>query len=60
MMGINLFYMNGNEIWANTSNASAVPRVGDFVVMNGLKAVVKEVVWHLENQTWVEIQVKRV
>lgn len=59
MSSVSIFYMNGSHIWAETQNATIIPRVGEYALMNGLKVVIKEVIWHLENPMWVEIQVER-
>lgn len=57
MFGIDILYMNGSQIWARTQNATVVPRTGDLVVMNNIKVKVKEVIWHIENPAWVEVQI---
>lgn len=38
-------------------NYMAVPRIGETLEMRGTKVKVKDVIWHIENTTWVEIQV---
>ncbi len=61
LSGLDIFYKYGAHTMAQTINAVVVPRTGDFVVMNNLKHVIKEVIWHLNNgPSWIEIQVEKV
>ena len=59
MSGIDIFYMNGSRIWARTQNATCVPKAGDFIAINNIKYIVKEVIWHIENPAWVEVQIEQ-
>lgn len=52
-----LYFMRGSKLIAVTHNAIAVPRVGDMIAADNCKVPIKEVIWHLDNTTWVEIQV---
>ena len=52
-----LYFMRGSKLMAVTHNANAVPRVGDMIAGDNVKVQVKEVIWHLEHTTWVEIQI---
>ena len=38
-------------------NTAAIPRIGDIIQSGNVRIKVKDVVWHIENRTWVEIQV---
>lgn len=53
---MDIFFMRGTKLLGKT-NGVVVPRVGDFIAAGDIKVVVKEVVWHLDNTIWVEIQV---
>ena len=60
MAELDIFYKIGDRTLARGHNAIIVPRSGDFVVMDGLKFAIKEVLWHLDdNYSWIEIQVER-
>lgn len=54
---LEIFYMRGTRIIGITHNTNAVPRVGDFVTTDDVKVAVKEVIWHLDHSTWVEVQI---
>lgn len=49
---------NGNMV-VRTSNATAIPRKEDIMQIGALSFRVAEVVWHMDNRTWVEIRVER-
>lgn len=41
------------------SNANAIPRAGDKILVCGYMLTVNEVIWHMDPPTaWVEVQVK--
>ncbi len=52
-----IFFMRGTQIIVITRNTSAIPRMGDFIAVDGVKVAVKEVIWHLDHETWVEVQI---
>lgn len=54
---LDIIYMSGTKIIFTTLNATVVPRVGDFIAAGNVKVVVKEVIWHMDNKTWVEVQI---
>jgi hypothetical protein len=54
---IEMFFMRGTAVITISRNVTAVPRLGDFVVISGVKVAVKEVIWHLDHATWVEVQI---
>lgn len=51
--------MNGITTLAIGYNYYSVPRIGDALNLNGYKVnvKVKDVIWHIDTKTWVEIQV---
>ena len=54
---MNIHYTQNGSLVAITTNANAVPRVGDKIKMQGFIFRVKEIIWHIENNTWVEVLV---
>lgn len=54
---LEILFMRGTQTVVISRNASAAPRKGDFVVISDVKVVVKEVIWHLDHTTWVEVQI---
>lgn len=54
---LEIFYMRGTQTISISRNANAVPRMGDFIAVDGVKVAVKEVIWHLDHATWVEVQI---
>ena len=54
---IEMFFMRGNTTITISRNVTAIPRLGDFIVIGDVKVTVKEVVWHLDHTTWVEVQI---
>ena len=53
-----ILIMRGDKLFAVTHFASAIPRNGDTMLMDGVKVKVKEVIWHVEEtRTWVEVQI---
>lgn len=54
---LEVLIMRGTQTIIISRNVSAVPRVGDSLVIEGIKVAVKEVIWHLDHSTWVEIQI---
>ena len=54
---LEVLFMRGTQTIVISRNVNAVPRVGDFIAVEGVKVVVKEVVWHLDHATWVEVQI---
>lgn len=54
---LEIFFMRGTQVIGISRNISATPRMGDFIVVDGVKVAVKEVIWHLDHTTWVEVQI---
>ena len=54
---LEVFFMKGTQTLVVSRNISAVPRMGDFIAVAGVKVAVKEVIWHLDHTTWVEVQI---
>jgi hypothetical protein len=54
---MDVLIMRGTDILIVSSNATAIPRVGDKIAANGVNITIKDVIWHLDNKTWVEIQI---
>lgn len=52
-----LMYMRGTTTIAITQFAAAIPRVKDKVAIGNRKFEVIEIVWHIDNNTWVEVQI---
>lgn len=52
-----MFIMRDTTIFIVTHSATAIPRIGDTIMSDGVKVKVKDVIWHIENRTWVEIQI---
>lgn len=38
-------------------NMTSVPRIGDTIQSGDIRVKVRNVIWHIENRTWVEVQV---
>lgn len=38
-------------------NTLAVPRIGETIEASGVKLKIKDVIWHINTTTWVEVQV---
>ena len=49
--------MRGAHTFIVCHNATAIPRIGDTIAADGVKVKVKDVIWHMDRTTWVEIQV---
>ena len=56
-MTINIYYMQGTRTIATANNVNMVPRVGEKVNVYGQTLKVKDVIWHLCNPMWVEVQI---
>ena len=54
---MDIIYMQKEKIIIISRNQIAVPRIGDHIVMDNIKVKVLDVIWHLGNITWVEIQI---
>ena len=54
---VDIFFMRGTQIIVITRNTSVIPRMGDFIEVDRIKVAVKEVIWHLDHETWVEVQI---
>lgn len=54
---LEIFFMRGTQVLVVSRNISAIPRIGDFVAVDNVKVAVKEVIWHLDHSTWVEVQI---
>ena len=53
-----LFITYHGQTMSIIHNATLAPRKGDTILATtGISFNVKEVVWHIDNRTWVEIQV---
>lgn len=52
-----MFIMRGTTTIIICHNTLAVPRIGETIESNGVRVKVKDVIWHIDNRTWVEIQV---
>lgn len=52
-----IMYMRGDMTIAITQFATIIPRVKDKVAISNRKFEVAEVVWHIDNDTWVEVQI---
>lgn len=52
-----MFIMRDVTIFFACHNVTAVPRIGDTIHADGVKVKVRDVIWHIENKTWVEVQV---
>lgn len=49
--------MSGSTTLVVGRNYYAVPRIGDTLMMDGHEVKVNNVIWHIDNRTWVEVQV---
>lgn len=54
---LEIVFVRGTQVIAVSRNISAIPRIGDFVAVDNVKVAVKEVIWHLDHSTWVEVQI---
>ena len=54
---LEIFFMRGTQILAICRNISTVPSMGDVVAIGKDKGAVKEIIWHLDHETWVEVQI---
>lgn len=52
-----MFIMRDLKIYSVCRNVTTVPRIGDTIQDGDVKVKVRDVIWHIENQIWVEIQV---
>ena len=50
-----IHYTEHGALVGISTNMNVVPRVGDKIKINDCICRVKEVIWHLENNTWVEV-----
>lgn len=56
---MNVFYMYGKEMVCRTTNATLVPNKCDTIIIRNISFKVKNVVWHIDNGTWIEIQLEK-
>lgn len=52
-----MLIMRGTHIFIVSSSTTAIPRVGDKIATDGVNITIKDVIWHMDNKTWVEIQI---
>lgn len=52
-----ILVMRGTTTFFVCHNSVAVPRIGDTIESSGVRVKVKDVIWHIEHRTWVEVQV---
>ena len=52
-----ILIMRGTTTIIICHNMLAVPRIGDTIETSGVKLKVKDVTWHINATTWVEVQV---
>lgn len=54
---MDMLIMRGTQTFYVCHNSTAIPRIGDTIQADGIRVKVKDVIWHIDNKTWVEIQV---
>lgn len=52
-----MLIMRNTTIFFVCHNVTAIPRIGDTITSGDVKVKVKDVIWHIDDTTWVEIQV---
>ena len=55
---MDLIVTYGGRAILQCKNATSIPRKGDILMISSSELKVINVVWHMENTTWVEIQVE--
>lgn len=54
---VEILYVQNGKLIVRSSGYSVVPRIGDKVKIDGCIVKVKDVVWHVDDITWVEVQI---
>jgi hypothetical protein len=52
-----MFIMRDTTVFFACHNIAAIPRIGDTITSGNVKVKVKDVIWHIDHTTWVEVQV---
>lgn len=52
-----MLIMRKDKVIIISRNVTAVPKIGDSIAAADAKVKVLDVIWHLDNNTWVEIQI---
>lgn len=52
-----IMYMRGTTTIAITQFATVIPRLKDKVEIGNRRFEVTGIVWHIDNDTWVEVQI---
>ena len=52
-----MLIMRDTKVYSICRNVTSVPRIGDTIQDGDVKVKVKDVIWHMDNQIWAEIQV---
>ena len=52
-----MLIMRDTKVYSICRNVTSVPRIGDTIQDGDVRVKVKDVIWHIENQIWVEIQI---
>lgn len=52
-----MLIMRDTKVYSVYRNVITVPRIGDTIQDGDVRVKVKDVIWHIENQIWVEIQI---
>ena len=54
---MNVHITCGSRMVAMIRNATLLPRKGDTMLVSGTSVKVVEVVWHIDNSSWVEVKI---
>ena len=54
---VEMLVMRDTTIFFVCHNTAAIPRIGDTIMSGDVKIKVKDVIWHIDHRTWVEVQV---